>query len=85
MTTAKTPTFAPSPTPGSSLTTRGQGLAAELVEFALREAQEAELEVLPYCSYVRDHIAGHPEYLELVPAGSRGSFGLEAATPSREP
>jgi uncharacterized protein len=55
---------------------RGQGLAAELVEVALREAQEAELEVLPYCWYVRDYIAQHPEYLRLVPAESRSSFGL---------
>jgi predicted GNAT family acetyltransferase len=56
---------------------RGQGLAAELIEFALREAQEAEVEVLPYCWYVRDHIAQHPEYTELVPAASRGSFGFD--------
>ncbi|HET7508263.1 MAG TPA: GNAT family N-acetyltransferase [Solirubrobacterales bacterium] len=55
---------------------RGQGLAAELVDAALREAQEADLEVLPYCWYVRDHIAQHPEYKELVPAESRVSFGL---------
>jgi len=54
----------------------GQGLAAELIDSALRETQEAGLEVLPYCWYVRDHIAAHPEYLELVPAESRASFGL---------
>jgi len=56
---------------------RGEGLAAELVEFALREAREAEVEVLPLCWYVRDHIARHPEYATLVPAESRGSFGLD--------
>jgi len=55
---------------------RNQGLAADLIEFALHEAQEADLEVLPYCSYVREYIAEHPEYLELVPAESRASFGL---------
>jgi predicted GNAT family acetyltransferase len=55
---------------------RGQGLAAELIEFALREAQEEKLEVLPCCWYVRDHIAQHPEHMELVPADSRASFGL---------
>jgi predicted GNAT family acetyltransferase len=54
---------------------RGQGLAAELIDFALRDAREAGLEVLPYCWYVRDHIAQHPEYVQLVPADSRGSFG----------
>jgi uncharacterized protein len=58
---------------------RGQGLAAELIEFALREAREVKLEVLPSCWYVRDHIAQHPEYRELVPAESRASFGLPGA------
>ncbi|HSC20339.1 MAG TPA: GNAT family N-acetyltransferase [Solirubrobacterales bacterium] len=57
---------------------RGQGLAAELIDFALRETQEAELEVLPYCWYVRDHIAKNPQYLELVPGESRAGFGLGA-------
>jgi predicted GNAT family acetyltransferase len=56
---------------------RGQGLAAELIEFALREAREEKLEVLPYCWYVRDYIAQHPEYMELVPTNSRSSFGLD--------
>jgi uncharacterized protein len=55
---------------------RGEGLAGELIDFALRETQEAGLEVLPYCWYVRDHIGEHPKYMELVPAESRGSFGL---------
>jgi predicted GNAT family acetyltransferase len=57
---------------------RGQGLAAELVDFALREAQGNELQVRPYCWYVRDHIARNPQYMGLVPAGSRASFGLDA-------
>ena len=55
---------------------RGQGLAAELIDFALRETQETGLEVLPYCWYVRDHIAAHPEYTELVPAARWAGFGL---------
>jgi predicted GNAT family acetyltransferase len=62
---------------GVELDHRGQGLAAELIDFALRDAREGGLEVLPYCWYVRDHIAGHPEYIDLVPAESRGSFGLD--------
>jgi predicted GNAT family acetyltransferase len=56
---------------------RGQGLAAELVDFALREAREGDVQVLPSCWYVRDHIAQHPEYLELVPGDRRRSFGLK--------
>lgn len=55
---------------------RGQGLAGELVDFALRDIQESGLSVLPYCSYVSDYIAKHPEYLELVPADRRRRFGL---------
>jgi predicted GNAT family acetyltransferase len=55
---------------------RGQGLAGELIEHVLREAREEGLEVLPYCSYVREYIAEHPEYAELVPAESRATFGL---------
>jgi uncharacterized protein len=56
---------------------RGRGLAAELVDFALREAGEGEVQVLPYCWYVRDHIARHPEHLELVPVEQRHAFGLK--------
>jgi uncharacterized protein len=55
---------------------RGQGLAGELIEFALRDAREAGAEVLPICSYVSDYISQHPEYLELVPAERRRGFGL---------
>jgi len=51
---------------------RGQGLAAELVEFALRDTEEAGLRVLPYCWYVRDQIAANPRYRHLVPERDRG-------------
>jgi predicted GNAT family acetyltransferase len=56
---------------------RGQGLAGELIEFALRDVRESGLEALPYCSYVSHYIAEHPEYLELVPAEKRRAFGLD--------
>jgi predicted GNAT family acetyltransferase len=58
---------------------RGRGLAGQLIERALAEAKEAGDEVLPYCSFVSDYIADHPEYLELVPAEQRGEFGLPSA------
>jgi predicted GNAT family acetyltransferase len=57
---------------------RGQGLAGELIEFALRDMREADLQVLPYCSYVSDYIARNPEHLELVPAERRRAFGLSS-------
>ena len=55
---------------------RGQGLAGELVEFALRDIRDSGLKVLPYCSYVSDFIARRPEYVELVPPEQRSRFGL---------
>lgn len=57
---------------------RGQGLAGELIEFALHDMREAELGVLPYCSYVSDYIARNPEYLELVPEERWRAFGLRS-------
>ena len=55
---------------------RGQGLAGELIEFALHDMRETGLRVLPYCSYVSDYIARNPEHLELVPEERRRAFGL---------
>ena len=55
---------------------RGRGLAAQLVEFALAETKAAGLGALPLCWFVGDYIAGHPEYVELVPAAERPRFGL---------
>lgn len=56
---------------------RGQGLAGELIEFALRDMRESGEQVLPYCSYVSDYIARNSEYLELVPEERRRAFGLK--------
>jgi predicted GNAT family acetyltransferase len=57
----------------------GQGLASRLVGTALSEARSAELEVLPFCPFVRSFIAGHTdEYLDLVPGDMRGAFDLPA-------
>jgi uncharacterized protein len=54
----------------------GRGLAARLVNTVLDNAREQNLAVLPYCTYVRDWIAGHPGYTDLVPESRRGDFGL---------
>jgi predicted GNAT family acetyltransferase len=56
----------------------GQGLGGRLISFSLDAAREAELEVLPYCPFVRAYIARHPEYLDLVPARRRAEFELAA-------
>jgi predicted GNAT family acetyltransferase len=54
----------------------GQGLASKLVAFALGDARERGLAVLPFCPFVKGYIQRHREYLALVPAGRRGEFGL---------
>lgn len=58
----------------------GRGLARQLVEFALDDARQRQLSVLPQCWYVCKVIADKPgEYLDLVPAHSRPAFNLPAA------
>lgn len=56
---------------------RGRGLGARLIARALASSRVARLRVLPYCPYVRAHIAEHAsELLDLVPEGRRAEFGL---------
>jgi uncharacterized protein len=54
----------------------GQGLGGRLIAFALDDARSRDLAVLPFCPFVKAYIQRHPEYLELVPEGRRGDFGL---------
>lgn len=54
----------------------GQGLGGKLIGFALDDAREQGLAVIPYCPFVRSYIAKHEEYLDLVPAGRRAEFTL---------
>jgi uncharacterized protein len=56
----------------------GHGLASELVRTVLSEARSGGLSVLPFCPFVRSYIAGHTEYLDLVPAAMRAEFDLPA-------
>jgi predicted GNAT family acetyltransferase len=56
----------------------GQGLASQLVRTALTEARADGLSVLPFCPFVRGYIAGHTEYLDLVPEDMRPKFDLPA-------
>jgi predicted GNAT family acetyltransferase len=55
---------------------QGKGVASRLVQASLDQARERGFEVLPYCPFVRRWIAGHPDYVDLVPAGRRKEFGL---------
>jgi uncharacterized protein len=56
----------------------GRGLASQLVRTALSEARSEGLAVLPFCPFVRTDIAGHREYLDLVPGDMRTKFDLPA-------
>ncbi len=54
----------------------GQGIGGRLVAFALEDARERGLEVLPFCPFVRSYIQEHPEYVDLVPEKQRARFEL---------
>jgi uncharacterized protein len=56
----------------------GQGLGSRLVREALSEARSEGLSVLPFCPFVRGYIAGHTEYVDLVPEDMRAKFELPA-------
>jgi hypothetical protein len=55
---------------------QGEHLATHLARFALDDARERGLAVLPYCPYTSAWIRKHPEYADLVPADRRAEFGL---------
>ncbi|MFE3201607.1 GNAT family N-acetyltransferase [Embleya sp. NPDC055664] len=54
----------------------GRGLGGRLTHAALDAVHERGLAVLPYCSFIRDWIAKHPEYTHLVPEDRRDAFGV---------
>jgi predicted GNAT family acetyltransferase len=56
----------------------GRGLASQLVRTALSEARSDGLSVFPFCPFVRSYIAGHTEYLDVVPEDMRAKFDLPA-------
>jgi len=55
---------------------QGVGVGSILVRHVLSEARASGLAVLPFCPFVRQYIAGHEEFLDLVPQDRRGAFGL---------
>jgi uncharacterized protein len=55
---------------------QGAHLAGHLARFALDDARERGLAVLPFCPYVASWIKKHPEYAELVPQDRRADFRL---------
>jgi len=54
----------------------GRGLGSRLISFALDDARERGLAVLPFCPFVNDYIRRHRQYASLVPEGRRQDFEL---------
>ena len=54
----------------------GRGLGSQLISFALQDARERGLAVLPICPFVNDYMQRHRQYVELVPEGRREEFNL---------
>ncbi len=54
----------------------GHGLGSRLIRFALDDARQRQLAVLPFCPFVKSFIERHAEYADLVPADMRARFGL---------
>jgi uncharacterized protein len=54
----------------------GRGLGGRLARFALDQAREQGLAVLPFCPFVNDWMKRHREYVDLVPASYRANFNL---------
>jgi predicted GNAT family acetyltransferase len=54
----------------------GRGLGGKLAAFALDDARERGLAVLPFCPFVNSYIQRHREYVDLVPADRRAAFDL---------
>lgn len=55
---------------------KGHGLGTQLVSTALESARQRAAAVVPHCWFVRDWIAAHPEYRDLVPEQRRPEFDL---------
>jgi predicted GNAT family acetyltransferase len=53
-----------------------QGLASRLIRATLDDLAARDLDVLPYCPFVRSFISRHREYAVMVPAADRARFDL---------
>jgi predicted GNAT family acetyltransferase len=54
----------------------GRGLGSRLISFALDDARERGLAVMPFCPFVNDYMRRHRQYVELVPEERRKDFEL---------
>ncbi|HEY4276687.1 MAG TPA: GNAT family N-acetyltransferase [Conexibacter sp.] len=63
----------------------GRGLGSQLIAAALDSARQEGVAVRPFCPFVREYIASHPAYQDLVPEQERERFGLAPDAASRPP
>lgn len=54
----------------------GRGFGSRLIGAALDQTRAAGRQVLPHCPFVKAYLEKHGEYVDLVPADRRASFGL---------
>jgi uncharacterized protein len=54
----------------------GRGLGSQLIAFALNDARDRGLSVLPFCPFVNDYMQRHRQYVDLVPEERRPDFEL---------
>jgi predicted GNAT family acetyltransferase len=47
----------------------GQGVAAQLVRFALRDARRRGLQIVPVCPYVAAYLKRHPDVFDGIDPG----------------
>jgi uncharacterized protein len=52
----------------------GQGMASQLIQYALGDARGRGLEVLPFCPFVNGYIQRHPEWQAVIPPAYRKGF-----------
>jgi predicted GNAT family acetyltransferase len=55
---------------------QGRGLGDRLIRFALEDARARDLEVLPFCPFVKAFIERHREFEALVPENYKEQFDL---------
>ena len=55
---------------------QGRGLGDRLIRFALEDARDRDLAVLPFCPFVNAFIERNREFVALVPDKYREQFGL---------
>ena len=54
----------------------GQGVGSRLVQGVLTQLRDRGADVLPHCSFVREYLQRHEEFVSLVPESERSRFDL---------